>query len=122
MSNFWKNKNVSITGGYGFLGKYVRKKLEQRNCKKISVVDHKKYNLVDIKDVRRMYNDQKPDIVFHLAAVVGGIEVNQKNPGRFFYENALINLQVMHEAYLNKVEKIISIGTVSVYPKNATLP
>ena len=122
MSNFWENKNVSITGGDGFLGKYVRKKLEQRNCKKISVVDHKKYNLVDIRGVKRMYDDQKPDIVFHLAAVVGGIEVNQKNPGRFFYENALINLQVMHEAYLNKVEKIISIGTVSVYPKNATLP
>ena len=122
MSNFWENKNVSITGGDGFLGKYVRKKLEQRNCKKISVVDHKKYNLVDIRGVKRMYDDQKPNIVFHLAAVVGGIEVNQKNPGRFFYENALINLQVMHGAYLNKVEKIISIGTVSVYPKNATLP
>ena len=122
MSNFWENKNVSITGGDGFLGKYVRKKLEQRNCKKISVVDHKKYNLVDIRGVKRMYDDQKPNIVFHLAAVVGGIEVNQKNPGRFFYENALINLQVMHGAYLNKVEKIISIGTVSVYPKNAPLP
>ena len=122
MSNFWKNKNVSITGGYGFLGKYVRKRLEQRNCKKISDVDHKKYNLVDIRDVKRMYDDQKPDIVFHLAAVVGGIEVNQKNPGKFFYENALINLQVMHEAYLNKVEKIISVGTVSVYPKNSPLP
>ena len=122
MSNFWKNKNVSITGGYGFLGKYVRKRLEQRNCKKISDVDHKKYNLVDIRDVKQMYDDQKPDIVFHLAAVVGGIEVNQKNPGKFFYENALINLQVMHEAYLNKVEKIISVGTVSVYPKNSPLP
>ena len=122
MSNFWENKNVSITGGDGFLGKYVRKKLEQRNCKKISVVDHKKYNLVDIRGVKRMYDDQKPDIVFHLAALVGGIEVNQKNPGKFFYENAMINLQVIHGAYLNKVEKIISTGTVSVYPKNAPLP
>ena len=122
MSNFWKNKSVSITGGNGFLGKHVIKRLKQRNCKKISIVDHKKYNLVDGRDVQRMYDDQKPDIVFHLAAVVGGIGINQKNPGKFFYENAMINLQVIHGAYINKVKKIISIGTVSVYPKNAPLP
>ena len=122
MSNFWKNKNISITGGSGFLGKHVRKRLEQRNCKKISIVDHKKYNLLEDSDVRRMYTDQKPDIVFHLAAAVGGIEINQKNPGKFFYENAMINLQVIHEGYLNKVEKIISTGTVSAYPGNAPLP
>jgi len=122
MSNFWKNKSVSITGGNGFLGKHVIKRLKQRNCKKISIVDHKKYNLVDGRDVQRMYDDQKPDIVFHLAAVVGGIGINQKNPGKFFYENAMINLQVIHGAYINKVKKIISIGTVSVYPKNAPIP
>ena len=122
MSNFWKNKSVSITGGNGFLGKHVIKRLKQRNCKKISIVDHKKYNLVDGRDVQRMYDDQKPDIIFHLAAVVGGIGINQKNPGKFFYENAMINLQVIHGAYINKAEKIISIGTVSVYPKNAPLP
>ena len=122
MSNFWKNKSVSITGGNGFLGKHVIKRLKQRNCKKISIVDHKKYNLVDGRDVQRMYDDQKPDIIFHLAAVVGGIGINQKNPGKFFYENAMINLQVIHGAYINKVKKIISIGTVSVYPKNAPIP
>ena len=122
MSNFWKNKSVSITGGNGFLGKHVIKRLKQRNCKKISIVDHKKYNLVDGRDIQRMYDDQKPDIIFHLAAVVGGIGINQKNPGKFFYENAMINLQVIHGAYINKVKKIISIGTVSVYPKNAPIP
>ena len=104
MSNFWKNKAVAITGGNGFLGKYVRKKLEERNCKKISIIERKKYNLVDGRDVQKMYDDNKPDIVFHLAAVVGGIGVNQKNPGKFFYENAMINLQVMHGAYLNKID------------------
>ena len=113
MSNFWKNKNISITGGHGFLGKYLKKKLEERDCKKISLVDRKKYDLVINKDVKRMYDEQKPNIVFHLAAVVGGIEINQKNPGKFFYENAMINLQVMLEGYLHKTEKIISIGTVS---------
>ena len=122
LSNFWINKNVSITGGHGFLGKYLKKKLEQKNCNKISLVEREKYNLVINKDVRRMYDELKPDIVFHLAAVVGGIEINQKNPGKFFYENAMINLQVMHEGYLHKIEKIISIGTVSIYPENAPLP
>ena len=122
LSNFWRNKNVSITGGHGFLGKYLKKKLEQRNCNKISLVEREKYNLVINKDVKRMYDDLKPDIVFHLAAVVGGIEINQKNPGKFFYENAMINLQVIHESYLHKIEKIISIGTVSIYPENAPLP
>ena len=122
LSNFWKNKNISITGGHGFLGKYLKKKLEQKNCNNISLVEHEKYNLVINKDVKRMYDDLKPNIVFHLAAVVGGIEINQKNPGKFFYENAMINLQVMHEGYLHKIEKIISIGTVSIYPENAPLP
>ena len=122
LSNFWRNKNVSITGGHGFLGKYLKKKLEQKNCNKISLVEREKYNLVINKDVKSMYDDLKPDIVFHLAAVVGGIEINQKNPGKFFYENAMINLQVMHEGYLHKIEKIISIGTVSIYPENAPLP
>ena len=122
LSNFWRNKNVSITGGHGFLGKYLKKKLEQRNCNNISLVEREKYNLVINKDVKSMYDDLKPDIVFHLAAVVGGIEINQKNPGKFFYENAMINLQVIHESYLHNIEKIISIGTVSIYPENAPLP
>ena len=122
MFDFWKNKNISITGGHGFLGKYLKKTLEQRNCNNISLVEREKYNLIINKDVKRMYDDLKPDIVFHLAAVVGGIEINQKNPGKFFYENAMINLQVIHEGYLHKIEKIISIGTVSIYPENAPLP
>ena len=69
-----------------------------------------------------MYKDQKPDIVFHLAATVGGIGVNQQNPGKFFYENAVMNLQVIHNAYLSNAEKIISIGTVSVYPEDTPIP
>ena len=122
MSDFLKNKIISITGGNGFLGKHVIKVLEQRSCKKILAVDRKKYNLVDGHDVQKMYQDQKPDIVFHLAAAVGGIGVNQRNPGRFFYDNAMMNLQVIHAGYVNKIEKIISIGTVSVYPKNTPIP
>ena len=122
MSDFWGNKNVSITGGKGFLGKHLIKLLTKKKPKKISIVDHKDYDLVDNNAVVRMYKDQKPDIVFHLAATVGGIGINQKNPGKFFYENAIMNLQVIHNAYLNNVNKIISIGTVSVYPENSPTP
>ena len=122
MSDFWKNKNVSVTGGNGFLGKHLIRLLSQKNPKKISIVDHKDYDLVNNNDVIRFYKDQKPNLVFHLAATVGGIGVNQRNPGKFFYDNAMMNLQVIHNAYVSNVEKIISIGTVSVYPKNSPVP
>ncbi len=122
MANFLKNKNITVTGGNGFLGKHLIKLLEKKNPTKISVVYHKDYDLVNNDDVVRMYKDQKPDIVFHLAATVGGIGVNQKNPGKFFYENAIMNLQVIHNAYISNVKKIINIGTVSVYPKNSPIP
>ena len=122
MSDFWKNKNISVTGGNGFLGKHLIKLLTKKNPGKISIVDHKDYDLIKNDDVVRMYKDQKPDIVFHLAATVGGISVNQRNPGKFFYENAIMNLQVIHNAYISNVEKIISIGTVSVYPENSPIP
>ena len=122
MSDFWKNKNVSVTGGNGFLGKHLIRLLSQKNPKKISIVDHKDYDLVNNNDVIRFYKDQKPNLVFHLAATVGGIGVNQRNPGKFFYDNAIMNLQVIHNAYVSNVEKIISIGTVSVYPENSPVP
>ena len=122
MSDFWKNKNISVTGGNGFLGKHLIKLLTKKNPSKISIVYHKDYDLIKNDDVVRMYKDQKPDIVFHLAATVGGISVNQRNPGKFFYENAIMNLQVIHNAYISNVEKIISIGTVSVYPENSPIP
>jgi len=122
MSDFWENKNVSVTGGNGFLGKHLIRFLSQKNPKKISIVDHKDYDLVNNDDVIRFYKDQKPNLVFHLAATVGGIAVNQRNPGKFFYDNAMMNLQVIHNAYVSNVEKIISIGTVSVYPENSPVP
>ena len=122
MSDFWKNKNISVTGGNGFLGKHLIKLLTKKNPGKISIVDHKDYDLIKNDDVVRMYKDQKPDIVFHLAATVGGISVNQRNPGKFFYENAIMNLQVIHNAYTSNIEKIITIGTVSVYPENSPIP
>lgn len=122
MANFWEDKKVTITGGEGFLGGHLASLLEKKNPKKISIVRHSEYDLVNGSDVKKMYKDQNPDIVFHLAATVGGIGVNQRNPGKFFYENAVMNLQVIHNAYLSNVEKIISIGTVSIYPENSPIP
>ena len=74
MKNFFKKKRITITGGQGFLGQVIKRKLEERGCKKISIVKHKKYDLVKMKDVEKMYKDQRPDIVFHLAATVGALE------------------------------------------------
>ena len=122
MSTFWEKKQVSITGGEGFLGGHLLKQLKRKNPKKISIVKHSDYDLVNNDDVKRMYDDQKPDIVFHLAATVGGIGINKRNPGKFFYENAMMNLHVMHNAHLSKIDKIICVGTVSVYPKNTPFP
>ncbi|MBC8386771.1 MAG: GDP-L-fucose synthase [Actinobacteria bacterium] len=122
MSVFWKNKRVTVTGGKGFLGSYILEKLEQRGCKHIVVADLPDYDLTKLPDIKRMYREQKPDIVIHLAAVVGGIGANRENPGKFFYENAIMGIQLMHEAYLNKIEKFVALGTICAYPKFTPVP
>ena len=85
---FWKSKRVTVTGGKGFLGKYIIEKLQQYGCINIAIADLPEYNLTKITDIQRMYYEQQPDIVIHLAAVVGGIEANRTNPGKFFFDNA----------------------------------
>ncbi len=119
---FWDNKKVTVTGGKGFLGSYILEKLQQRGCKNIVVANLPEYNLTNMTDIQRMYREQKPDIVIHLAAVVGGIGANRKNPGQFFYENAIMGIQLMHEAYLNNIEKFIALGTICAYPKFTPVP
>ena len=119
---FWDSKKVTVTGGKGFLGSYILEKLQQRDCKCISVADLPEYDLTCLKDIQRMYQEQKPDIVIHLAAVVGGIGANRGNPGKFFYENAIMGTQLMHEAYLNKIEKFVALGSICAYPKFTPVP
>ncbi len=120
--NFWENRRITVTGGKGFLGSYILEKLQKRGCKNIAVADLPEYNLTRRPDIKRMYQEQKPDIVIHLAAVVGDIGANQENPGKFFYENAIMGIQLIHEAYLNKIEKFVALGTICAYPKYTPVP
>jgi GDP-L-fucose synthase len=119
---FWAKRRVTVTGGAGFLGKNVVRKLEERGCRNIFVPLIEDYNLVRIEDIRRMYDDSNPDIVIHLAAVVGGIGANRKHPGKFFYENLMMGVQLMEEGRLRGIEKFVAIGTICAYPKFTPVP
>jgi GDP-L-fucose synthase len=119
---FWDTKRVTVTGGKGFLGSYILEKLEKHGCNNVSVANLPEYNLTKLPEIKQMFKEQRPDIVIHLAAVVGGIGANRENPGKYFYENAIMGIQLMHEAYLNKLEKFVAIGTICAYPKFTPVP
>ena len=122
MSAFFKNRRIVVTGGAGFLGGYVTEGLRKRGCKNILVPKIEDYDLVNIDDVTRMYEDMKPDIVIHLAAAVGGIGANREHPGEFFYKNLMMGVQLMEQGRLRNIEKFIAIGTVCAYPKFTPVP
>ncbi|MDD5242741.1 MAG: GDP-L-fucose synthase [Syntrophorhabdaceae bacterium] len=115
-------KRITITGGKGFLGQHLIRTLQSRRCRHLSIADLPEYNLVNLSDIRRMYEEQKPDIVIHLAAKVGGIGFNQQNPASLFYENAMMGIQLMHEGYLRNIEKFVALGTICAYPKFTPVP
>jgi GDP-L-fucose synthase len=118
-----KEKRITVTGGHGFLGRVLVEKLErERQCRKISVADLPEYDLRTLAGIEKMFADQRPEIVIHLAAVVGGIGANSENPGKFFYDNAIMGTQLLHESYLRKVEKFVALGTICCYPKFTPVP
>ncbi len=120
--NVWPKKHVLITGGAGFLGSFVVEKLKERGCKNIFVPRSKDYDLVQMEAVKKLYQDSRPDMVIHLAAKVGGIGANRAHPGKFFYENLMMGVQVMEVGRQIGIEKFIGIGTVCAYPKFTPVP
>ncbi|MHB9096298.1 MAG: GDP-L-fucose synthase family protein [Syntrophales bacterium] len=117
-----KDKRITITGGKGFLGKHLISALEARGCRNILVADRPDYNLTHPEDIRRLYDEQRPDIVIHLAAKVGGIGYNQENPGSLFYENIMMGVPLLHEGCLRRIDKFVALGTICAYPKFTPVP
>jgi GDP-L-fucose synthase len=115
-------KRIAITGGAGFLGRYVVQALRRRGCEQIDVPAHDRYDLTREACVERFYAEVRPEIVIHLAAVVGGIGANRANPGRFLYENLAMGLLTMEYARRNGVKKFVGVGTICSYPKHAPVP
>jgi GDP-L-fucose synthase len=120
--SFYKNKRILVTGGAGFLGSFVVEKLQERGCKDIFVPRSKDYDLVEMEAVKRLYRDSRPDIVIHLAAKVGGIGANRANPGKFFYDNLMMGVQMMEVGRQVGLEKFVAIGTICAYPKFTPVP
>ena len=120
--SYLANKRICVTGGGGFLGQRVVNRLRESGCDNLFVVRRSEYDLVRGDDVERLYREIKPQLVIHLAAVVGGIGANRDNPGRFFYENIMMGVQLMEGARHHSVEKFVQLGTVCAYPKFARVP
>jgi len=117
-----QEKRIAVTGGKGFLGTHLIRKLTENGCRHISIVDLPQYNLTDILDIRRMFSENEPEVIIHLAAKVGGIGFNQEKPAELFYDNIIMGTQLMHEAYLHGVEKFVALGTICAYPKFTPVP
>jgi GDP-L-fucose synthase len=116
-----QGKKVIVTGGRGFLGGFVCKTLASRGAEVVPI-GSSNYNLIDQQDVRRMYEEEQPEVVVHLAAACGGIGANVENPARFLYENAMMGLMLLEEGRLHDLKKFVLISTTCSYPKDAPLP
>ncbi len=119
---FWGKRRVVVTGGAGFLGRYVVDGLRRRGAKEIFVPTIEEYDLIQLEAITRMLQDAQPDIVIHLAANVGGIGANMARPAEFFYDNLMMGAQLMHQSWKASIEKFVAIGTVCAYPKFAEVP
>jgi GDP-L-fucose synthase len=117
-----RNAKVLVTGGSGFLGSHVCEELERRGANKLVVPRSRDVDLTDGPAVRALFDREKPDLVIHLAASVGGIGANQRHPGKFFYDNMAMGLHVLEEARRHDTSKVVVAGTICAYPKFAPIP
>jgi len=120
--DFWKGKRVVVTGGSGFLGSYVVEKLVDRGAAHVFVPRRSDYDLRALDNIRRLLRDARPDIVFHLAAKVGGIGANRDHPAEFFYDNLMMSVPLLHESWAAGVKKFLALGTICCYPKHSPIP
>jgi GDP-L-fucose synthase len=119
---FWSERRVMVTGGAGFLGRAVVRRLEEAGAASISVPRSADHDLRTPDGVASALEEARPDVVIHLAAVVGGIGANRENPGRFFYDNAAMGIELMEASRQAGVDKFVQIGTVCSYPKFTPVP
>jgi GDP-L-fucose synthase len=122
LSEFWRDKRVFLTGGGGFLGSFIRERLEREQPEAIFAPRRQELDLRDAAATRAFLATNKPNLIIHGAAVVGGIGANRLHPGRFFYENAIMGIQLIEEARLAGVAKFVQLGTICAYPKFASIP
>lgn len=116
------DKRITITGANGFLGKHLVRRFQEAGYRNLLEANRSKYDLTKMDDIIRLYDEQKPDIVIHLAAKVGGIGFNLENPGSLFYENIMMGIPLLHHGFLNKIEKFVALGTICAYPKFTPVP
>ncbi len=120
--SFWKKERVVVTGGAGFLGSFVCQRLAELGVEKLFVPRSSEYDLREKEAIVRLFQETKPTLVIHLAGSVGGIGANRKNPGKFFYDNAIMGIQLVEWARQCGVEKLVAVGTVCAYPKFCPVP
>ena len=119
---FWRDKTVLVTGGGGFLGQHVVAKLSAAGCEKVIAPSKSEYDLREREQIVRLLKSAKPDLVIHLAASVGGIGANRSHPAEFFYDNAIMGIELIEQARRLNVGKVVCLGTICAYPKFAPLP
>jgi GDP-L-fucose synthase len=115
-------KRIVVTGGTGFLGRHLISQLEKMGCRDVFVPIHSEYDLTRIDAIERLFDEHRPEILIHLAAVVGGIGANRTNPGRFFYDNAIMGIQLIDAARRHGIEKTVVLGSICAYPKFTPVP
>jgi len=121
-NKFWQSRRVCVTGGAGFLGKVVVRKLHERGVKEVFIPNIEDYDLVKLEDINRMLKNANANMIIHLAAQVGGIGANREHPAEFFYNNLMMGVQLQHRAWETGVEKFVGIGTICAYPKFTPVP